>query len=40
MIFVRTRGGTSQSREAAASEDDLAIGLVQANRPVGVLTSK
>jgi N-carbamoyl-L-amino-acid hydrolase len=37
MIFVRTRGGISHSREEDASEDDLAIALVQFNRLVGEL---
>jgi hydantoinase/carbamoylase family amidase len=37
MIFVRTRGGISHSREEDASEDDLAIALVQLNRLVGEL---
>jgi N-carbamoyl-L-amino-acid hydrolase len=37
MIFVRTRGGISHSREEDASEDDLAIALVQFSRFVGEL---
>jgi hypothetical protein len=38
MIFVRTRG-ISHLREDDASEDDLAIALVQIEPPVGELTS-
>jgi N-carbamoyl-L-amino-acid hydrolase len=37
MIFVRTRGGISHSREEDASEDDLATALAQFNRLVGEL---
>jgi hypothetical protein len=38
MIFVRTRG-ISHLRADDASEDDLAIALVQIEPPVGELTS-
>jgi N-carbamoyl-L-amino-acid hydrolase len=37
MIFVRTRGGISHSREEDASEDDLATALAQFDRLVGEL---
>jgi N-carbamoyl-L-amino-acid hydrolase len=38
MIFVRTRGGISHSREEDASENDLAMGLAQLKRLIAELT--
>jgi N-carbamoyl-L-amino-acid hydrolase len=40
MIFVRTRGGISHSREEDTNEDDLAIALVQFNRLIGELVHR
>jgi N-carbamoyl-L-amino-acid hydrolase len=40
MIFVRTRGGVSHSREEDASEDDLALALAQFNRLIEELVHR
>jgi N-carbamoyl-L-amino-acid hydrolase len=40
MIFARTRGGISHSREEDASEDDLAIALTQFDRLAGELVHR